>query len=196
MGTSRLHHHHALEWRSATSHPFLDGIRDGSLPAGAFAAWLQQDYLFVHDLLRFQARLLAGAPRAAQGVLAAGLIALESELTWFEAQVERRGLDLTGPRHPTTQAYREELERLLSEPFQAGMTALWAVERAYLEAWRGAAPGAVEYREFVEHWTVPGFATYVTGLEAHAGDSPVAEAAWLRIVRLEHDFWDMAWGLR
>ena len=194
MGASRLIHRHPREWRAATSHPFLDGIRDGSLPAGAFAAWLQQDYLFVNDLLRFQARLLAAAPRPAQEVLAGGLVALESELTWFEGQVARRGLLLDEPRHPTTQAYREELERLLSEPFEVGMTALWAVEQAYLEAWRGAAPGSTEYREFVEHWTEPSFATYVTGLEVHASDSPLAEAAWLRIVRLEHEFWDMALG--
>ena len=194
MGASRLFHRYAREWRAATSHPFLDGIRDGSLPAGAFTAWLQQDYLFVTDLLRFQARLLAAAPRSAQEVLAGGLVALESELNWFEAQGARRGLVLDGPRHPTTQAYREELERLLAEPFEVGMTALWAVEQAYLEAWRGAAPGSTEYREFVEHWTVSSFAIYVSGLEVHASDLPLAEAAWLRIVRLEHEFWDMALG--
>jgi thiaminase/transcriptional activator TenA len=196
MGASRLFHRHAREWRDATSHPFLDGIRDGSLPAGALVAWLQQDYLFVNDLLRFQARLLAAAPRPAQEVLAGGLVALESELNWFEAQVARRGLVLDGPRHPATQAYREELERLLSEPFEVGITALWALEQAYLEAWRGAAPGSTEHREFVEHWTMPNFATYVTGLEVHSSDSPLAEAAWLRIVRLEHDFWDMALGAK
>lgn len=194
VSTSGLLHRYAQEWRTATSHPFLDGIRDGSLPPGAFAAWLQQDYLFVGDLLPFQARLLAAAPRAAQEVLARGLVALESELIWFEAQVARRGLVLDGPRHPTTQAYREEMERLLSEPFEVAMTALWAVEQAYLEAWRGAAPGSAEYREFVEHWTEPSFANYVTGLEVHTSDSPLAEAAWLRIVRLEHEFWDMALG--
>ncbi len=71
-----------------------------------------------------------------------------------------------------------------------------AVERAYLEAWRGAAPRASEYREFVEHWTAPAYANYVAGLEVHATDSPAAEAAWLRIVRLEREFWDMALGAR
>ncbi len=180
------------EWRAATSHRFLAGIREGNLPAGTFGAWLRQDYLFVNDLLRFQARLLAAAPRPAQAVLAGGLVALEGELTWFEDQLAQRRLVADGPRHPTTQAYRDELERLLSQPFEVGMTALWALERAYMEAWREAAPGSIEYREFVEHWTAPSFATYVTGLEAHASDSPVAETAWLRIVRLEKQFWDMA----
>ena len=191
---SNLVQRHHPEWRAATRHAFLDSVRDGGLPVGAFWAWLQQDYLFVNDLLTFQARLLAGAPRSAQSVLAAGLVSLEAELTWFEAQLTRRRLPLVAARHPTTDAYREELERLLMEPVEVGITALWALERAYLEAWCGAAPGAAEYREFVEHWTAPAFAHYVAGLEVHATDSPVAEAAWLRIVRLELEFWDMALG--
>ncbi len=196
MSGFRLLERHAGEWRAATSHPFLDGIREGSLPGDTFAVWLQQDYLFVNDLLSFHARLLATALRRAQEVLAGGLVTLESELTWFEAQMVRRGLILDGPPHPTTQAYREELDRLLSEPFEVAMTALWALEQAYLEAWRGTAPGATQYREFVEQWTVPNFATYVTGLEVHSSDSPGAEVAWVRILRLEHDFWDMALGRR
>ena len=56
--------------------PFLDGVRDGTLPPAAFDRWLAQDALFVADLLRFQARLLARAPRPAQAVLAAGAVAL------------------------------------------------------------------------------------------------------------------------
>jgi len=196
VAASELLEQHAREWRAATCHPFLDGVREGGLPAGAFAAWLQQDYLFVGDLLVFQAQLLAGAPRGAQAILAGGLVALETELTWFEEHVTRRGLALAAPRHPTTEAYREELDRLLREPFEVGLTALWALELAYLEAWRGAAPGAAEYREFVEHWTLPAFAIYVASLEAHTSDSPPAEAAWLRIVRLEREFWDMAFRAR
>jgi thiaminase len=192
MGASELTRRHPVAWRAAVDHPFLRGVRDGSLPPGAFDAWLRQDHIFVADLLGFQARLLAGAPRAARAVLAGGLVALEAELTWFEEHARRRGLPPAGTRHPTTEEYRRELERLLEEPFAVAMTGLWALELAYLEGWRGAAPGAPEYREFVEHWTVPEFAAYVAGLEAHAADSPAAEAAWLRIVDLERRFWDMA----
>ena len=79
--TADLLRRHNREWQAATCHAFLDGVRDGRLPLGAFIAWLQQDYLFVNDLLAFQARLLAGAPRSAQSVLAAGLVAPEAELT-------------------------------------------------------------------------------------------------------------------
>jgi thiaminase/transcriptional activator TenA len=192
VAASELLQRHAPAWRAATAHPFLDGVRRGDLPPGALAAWLEQDHLFVCDLLAFQARLLAKAPRSAQKVLAAGLVGLESELTWFEARAVGEGLRLPAARHPTTEAYRAELERLLAEPFEVGITSLWGLERAYLEAWRGAAPGAPPYREYVEHWTAPEFADYVAGLEAHATASPAAEAAWLRIVGLEREFWDLA----
>lgn len=183
---------HPQEWRAAIDHPFLAGIRDGSLPEGVFAVWLQQDHLFVGDLLSFQARLLAKSHRPAQRVLATGLVALEAELTWFEDSAGRVGVKLEPARGRATQAYRVEFERLLEEPVGVAMTALWALELAYLEAWRGAAPGAAQYRPYVEHWTVPEFAGYVADLGRHAADSAAAEAAWLRIVRLERDFWDMA----
>jgi formylaminopyrimidine deformylase / aminopyrimidine aminohydrolase len=194
MSGSELARRHAEAWRAATTHPFLDGVREGTVPPGAFAAWLGQDYLFVGDLLGFQARLLARAPRPAQAVLAGGLVALEAELTWFESEAARRGLRLEGARQPATEAYRKELERLLDEPFEVAMTGLWALELAYLLAWRSAAPGAPEYRAFVEHWTAPGFANYVATLEGHTSASAAAEAAWLRVARLEREFWDLAVG--
>ena len=192
-----------MAWQEATRHPFLEAVREGSFPAGTFEAWLAQDYLFVGDALVFQARLLARAPRPAQAVLAGGLIAIEAELGWFEEQAERLGLHLEAPRHPTTAAYRDLLAGLESEPYPAAISALWAIEKAYLEAWRGAAPGHPEYRQFVEHWTTPEFAGYVTGLEKAADDAlrdsgeqerERAEAAFLEVIRLERDFWEMAWS--
>ena len=190
-------------WTEATRHPFLEAVREGSFPAGAFEAWLAQDYLFVGDALVFQARLLARTPRPAQAVLAGGLVTIESELGWFEEQAERLGLALDTPRHPTTAAYRDLLTGLRREPYPSAMTALWAIERAYLEASRGATPGHSEYREFVQQWTAPEFADYVTGLEKAVDHSlrdsdeqerERAETAFLEVARLERDFWEMAWS--
>ena len=190
-------------WKEAIRHPFLEAVREGSFPAGAFEAWLAQDYLFVGDALIFQARLLARAPRPAQAVLAGGLVAIEAELGWFEEQAERLGLALDTPRHPTTAAYRDLLAGLEREPYPIAITALWTIERAYLEAWRGAAPGHPEYRQFVEHWTTPEFAAYVTGLEKAAADAlrdsdeqeqERTETVFLEVARLERDFWEMAWS--
>lgn len=193
---SALLSRHAEAWRAATSHPFLDGVREGTLAPAAFATWLEQDYHFVGDLLSFQARLLALAPRPAQAVLAGGLVALEAELSWYEAIAERDRLNLAAPRHATTEAYLAELGGLLDEGFAVAITGLWALELTYLVAWQGAAPGAGRYREFVEHWTAAGFADYVAGLEKHVDDSPAAEAAFVRVLRLEREFWEMAMGGR
>ena len=158
-------------WKGPTRHPFLEAVREGRFPAGAFEVWLAQDYLFVGDALAFQARLLARTPRPARAVLAGGLVAIEAELGFIEEQAERLGLALDTPRYPTTVAYRDLLVGLEREPYLAAITALWTIERAYLEAWRGAAPGQSEYRQFVEHWTTPEFADYVTGLENAVDDA-------------------------
>lgn len=205
MEALELLERHPQAWREAIQHPFLKAVREGTLPAGAFEAWLTQDYLFVADLLVFQARLLARAPRTAQAVLAGGLVAIEAELSWFEEQAARRGLELEASRHPMTREYRDFLVGHENEPYAAGITALWALERAYLEAWRSAAPGHPDYREFVEHWTSPEFADYVADLEKvtdyslRSGSEEElrrAEAAFLAVARLEKDFWHMAWSVK
>ncbi len=194
---------HREAWQSATNHPFLDGAREGSLSQNAFATWLVQDYLFVTDGLAFQSHIVARAPRRDQGLLINGLAALEAELGWFEDQSRRWNLKLDAPRHPTTGAYRDFLNSLENESYAAKITALWALERAYLESWRNASPGHPDYRPFVEHWTTPEFAGYVTGLEG-ATDAALeavdesererAEAAFVEVISLEREFWEMAFG--
>ena len=197
--TERLLSAHTEAWRAATRHPFLDAVREGTLAEEAFRIWLEQDYAFVQALLRFQARLLAQAPRPAQRVLAEGLVALEAELAWFEQQGRRRGLALEAALLPATAAYNRFLEECAQHSYGEGIVALWALEKAYLEAWRSASPGHPAYGEFVEHWTVPAFAAYVEELAAAADavlDDPQASRglaeAFLSVASLERDFWEMA----
>ncbi len=202
MSPGELISRHQGLWQAATRHPFLEGVREGTLPQDAFRRWLVQDYHFVRGLLRAQAYVLAAAPRPDQRVLAAGLVGLVDELDWFEAHARSRELDLQAPLHPACQAYVEFLWGLQQAPYAAQITALWACERAYLDAWTGALPGAAEYREFVEHWTHPGFADYVAGLEAcarralegaSASEQQSAEAAFRRVAEYEAAFWEMTW---
>ncbi len=91
-------------------------------------------------------------------------------------------------------AYAALLARLDEADVATALTALWTIERTYLDAWSGALPGAPAYREFVEHWTVPGFAGYVAGLAAAADALPAAdpEAVFDEVVAAEVSFWDMA----
>ena len=192
VGALPLSHH--IAWSAATRHPFLVGVRDGTLAEAAFDAWLVEDSHFVSGLLRFQARLLARAPRPAQAVLAGGLVALVDELAWFEEQAAVRGLDLGTPALPATAAYAQLLERLDAADVGTALTALWAIERAYLDAWSHARPGAAEYRTFVEHWTLPAFAEYVAGLAtaADAVPAPDPDAVVAEVVAAEAAFWQMA----
>ena len=178
-------------WAAATRHPFLDAVREGTIAEPAFDRWLGQDALFVADLLTFQARLLARAPRPAQAVLAVGCVALIEELDWFEVQAARREIDLQQPALPATRAYAQLLSRLDGAPYEAAVTALWVLERVYLLAWASAASSSSPFAEFVEHWTAPGFAGYVDALGELAvlqgQDELVSD-----VLSHEVAFWDMA----
>src|SRR5215207_2504190 len=77
------------QWDAATRHPFLRAVGEGT--ASTFGVWLAQDALFVADLVVFQARLVARAPRSAQGVLARGVVGLVAELDWFDIQAASLG---------------------------------------------------------------------------------------------------------
>lgn len=174
-------------------------MRDGSISGAAFDRWLVQDYRFVALLLRFQARLLARSPRPAQAVLAGGAAALVDELAWFERQAAARGLDLAVAELPATAAYGRLLEELDAAEFPVAVTMLWALERVYLDAWTYAAPGAPDFREFVEHWSTPEFAAYVTELERAADaalrdlpEPPGIDTYFCQVVQAEVRFWDMA----
>ena len=81
------------------------------------------------------------------------------------------------------------------------VTAIWALERTYLESWDGARPGAQPYREFVMRWTTDGFRSYVGDLqtcvdrqlEACVGEQVrEAEDALVWVTHYERGFWDMA----
>jgi len=186
-------------WHAATHHPFLDQVRDGSLDPAAFSRWLVQDHHFALALVRAEGRYLASAPREDFEVLARGIQAMVAELAWFEEKGKERSLELASAVHPTARAYADHLLATTYAPYPVQLTALWALERAYLEAWRTALPGAPAYREFVEHWTNQAYAAWVGELEAAAdraltrGGDPEREAfRW--IARYERDFWQMAYS--
>ena len=67
MPTSDLLRDHPDAWDRATRHQFLLGVRDGSLPAGAFDTWLVQDARYVADLLRFRLRKRKAIAAAIKG---------------------------------------------------------------------------------------------------------------------------------
>jgi thiaminase len=192
---------HAAAWEAATVHPFLAGVRDGSVPADSFDRWLAQDYLFARTLVRAQSRIAAAAPFADIGLLAGGVVATVGELGWFEDMAARRGVPLGAPTHPANRAYCDFLLALTYAAYPAQITAIWALERTYLESWEGARPGAPPYREFVERWTTDAFRSYVGDLQAAVDrqlqdavgeQAREAEDAFVWVTHYERRFWDMA----
>ena len=201
MNADALLARHAAAWQAATVHPFLAGVRDGSVPADSFDRWLAQDYLYARALVRAQSRIVAEAPLADVGLLAGGVVAIVGELGWFEEMAARRGLALDAPMHPANRAYCDFLLALTYSAYPAQITAIWALERTYLESWEGARPGAEPYREFVERWTTDAFRSYVGDLQtvvdrelaSSAGEQAQEAAdAFVWVTRHERGFWDMA----
>ena len=192
---------HADVWYAATHHTFLDRVKDGTLPFEAFATWLGQDYHFASSLLDSQSLVLSDSPRQDQGLLIGGLFALDSELSWFEANADLYGIDLNQAVLPTCRKYKDFLLALQYKPYIVQITCIWALEKAYFDSWTTALPGAPQYQEFVERWTSDVFEEYVEGLEnavnvamaaASKQDRAEAEVYFLWIARYEKDFWDMA----
>jgi formylaminopyrimidine deformylase / aminopyrimidine aminohydrolase len=186
------------QWDAATRHPFLRAVGEGT--ASTFGVWLAQDALFVADLVVFQARLVARAPRSAQGVLAQGVVGLVAELDWFDIQAASLGVNLEVAPMRATRDYQALLSELDEERYARAVVGLWVLERVYLEAWRYAASygRAGPYAAAVANWTDPAFASYVAALEelADAALAQEADDAVKDVVRavLAHEvaFWDMA----
>jgi TENA/THI-4/PQQC family len=72
MTADELVSRHTAAWQAATIHPFLAGVRDGSVSEDSFDRWLAQDYLYAQALVRAQSRIAAAAPFADVGLLALG----------------------------------------------------------------------------------------------------------------------------
>ncbi|MPY94126.1 MAG: TenA family transcriptional regulator [Acidimicrobiia bacterium] len=190
-------------WWAATHHPFLDGVRDGTLPGTAFDRWLGQDRLFVETLARAWAAMLADAPTDDLGLLADGVSAFVAEMAWLETLGAERGLAVPAQPLPAAVDYHAHLRRTAGGPYTVALAAMWAVEAAYLEAWRTALPGASAYRPFVEHWTDGSFVAFVGRVEAAAdralasASAAVVDAAADAVALTaghEAAFWAMTWA--
>ncbi|MGI9016198.1 MAG: TenA family transcriptional regulator [Euzebya sp.] len=195
---------HPELWRGATTAPFLDAIAAGTLPAPAFDRWLEQDHHFVVALLRAWGRLLQSAPTRDFALLVGGMQAFSDELDWFQQMVAQRAqdrqsgvLDLSHPPLPQTQAYNQTLQTLAARPYPEAITAMWAIEEAYLSAWQQIAPGPPAYTAYITHWANPEFAAFVADLarvvdrECPTGPTPPTVHAFVTVAEHEAAFWAM-----
>ncbi len=182
-------------WDLGTRTVFLDAVGDGSLPKEAFARWLVQDYLFVKGFTDFVGLTAAKTPRPDQSILIAGLVALDTELHWFESRAQERGLDLVVEPHITCRHYIDFLiASAYTRPFEVLLAILYGVEVAYTVAW-GQLRAEGPYAEFIDRWTKPEFKSYVAELMkiADRHPHPGQQAAFNAVMRHEHAFCLMTW---
>jgi formylaminopyrimidine deformylase / aminopyrimidine aminohydrolase len=181
-------------------HPVYQRGADGTLPQEAFRRWLIQDRHFIDGLYQAQARVIPLVTGEARRTLLNGVVALQEEMDWLADRATHLGLDLAAEPVDDCLAFTDYLQTLAFVAPSVALTAIWAVERSYLDAWSAARPGAAPYREFVEHWSNDGFRAYVDALHRAANEALQAAAtaehagahlAFRRVMTFERRFWAM-----
>jgi formylaminopyrimidine deformylase / aminopyrimidine aminohydrolase len=198
-------------WAAMAAHPFVRGLADGTLPAAALAAWLQQDRCFVLEERRAVAALRAhGLPDALERLLGGLDGALVAEAGKFADQAASLGLPAEVEPWPLCLGYTSFLLASARDGLLDGLVVLYAAERAYLDTWTSVRAGEAgeagvagsPWRGWIENWTSTEFRGFVADLgaqlDALAGTPPAPLAARLataftRAAAFELAFWEMCW---
>ncbi|WP_135557210.1 thiaminase II [Paenibacillus cymbidii] len=201
-------------WRSSHEHPFLTGLRDGTLPAETFAFYMRQDYVYLIDY----AKLFAlGAIKADDLVTMAKFAGLLDATLGVEMELHRRyaarfgiareQLEATKPS-PTTVAYTHYMLGVAHNGSLAELTAvllpcMWSYHE--IGCTLAQTPGASDhplYGEWIRTYAAHEFGELVEWLialmERLAEGQPEARLArleelFLQASRFEYMFWDMAY---
>lgn len=213
-------------FKSATNHPWLRLAGTSKLPTPALLAWLTQDRLYIFSYIPFMGNMLSKASipstssrektlewRVADCFINA-LTNVRRELGMFE-DVLREHFDWKEGGEKATKETRayQDMFAGAGAPNQSilvGMTALWATEKCYLEAWKYAlsfkneVPGEkkthVLHTTLIPNWTCDEFEEFVvsTGelLDELAADVDQdstewtkCEQVWEQVLWAEENFW-------
>lgn len=191
-------------WQAMIQHPFLRELAAGSLSRERFHFWVQQDYYFVHQGIRFLLLLSARAPtpELRNGLLDAAAD-FRQELTIFEDYAHSHELPLTVEPTPVCLGYSAYLlATAVAGSLAEALAVLWGAEKAYYDAWSGVRQelGLAEpYARWIENWTSSQFASWVDWLEkqlvqwTHEDEQAAVRCAFLQTVRFEYLFWEMVY---
>jgi thiaminase/transcriptional activator TenA len=181
------------------AHPFVRGLRDGSLPVASFKSYVAQDAYFLEAFARAYAFCLANSTSREDlygfSELIAGVL---EELKLHKAYATRWKVELTGVTPVgATQTY---VGFLLTNARRGNLgdtiAAMAPCMRLY--AWLGQSLVATDvaplYGEWVKTYADPGFEALAARLEAlldlHATDGPAVRANYRRAMELEYGFFD------
>ena len=203
-------------WKSATDHPFINEMGDGSLPAEKFRRYFLQDYVFVNDLVKMAGVAVSKAPdltlaRPIEEFLNA---ILGAEDALFLDAFDTLGIPESEYRKvetlPTTAALGNFLVRLAYEgSFREICAAMYVTEGVYLD-WGerlkqvGAAPekSGGELGRFYKGWidlhddaALGPIVRFLGSVVDGASGSELAriETINVRALRYEVAFWEMAY---
>ena len=198
------------------AHPFVRGIGRGDLEVERFKHYVAQDYIYLIDYARVLALGAARAPELEVMSWFAGLLneTLNTEMELHRGYcsqfgISREELEATRPA-PTTVAYTSYLLRVASQGSFGELSAsLLPCQWGYWEigehlARQGTPSHAPLYAEWVGMYSSDEFRdlalhlreiTDRIGNSASREEQAAMETAYVTSLRLEHQFWDMAWNL-
>jgi formylaminopyrimidine deformylase / aminopyrimidine aminohydrolase len=187
-------------------HAWVKALADGTLPETALVNWAGQCRLFC---LMERTALLTLRSRIQPGALDDLLERLVQDTVREPRELAELLTDLGAPipEQPwrTCLGYGSYVQAMAHHDFLAGLTAVFAVERIYLETWSELLPSCPPdspYRHWVENWTCEPFTRVVDGLgeslDRVAGPPSTAllqalTPVYRNVALWELDFWEMNW---
>jgi len=197
-------------------HPFITGIGDGSLPVDRFKYYVIQDYVYLIDYSRALAIASARAIDLRDMSWFAGLLdeTLNQEMALHRSYCQEFGINLQELESvepaSTTKSYTNFLLKTAYQgSFGELVASLLPCQWGYWEIGdhllkRGLPTSAPLYAQWIKMYTSEEFTELAHQIREMAdrigGGAGLAEQAAMRqaytdSVRLEHRFWDMAYGL-
>jgi thiaminase (transcriptional activator TenA) len=202
-------------WSAATDHPFVDGIRTGSLPRETFAYYLAQDYVFLVGYCRVFGLATAKAPDLETMGFFSTLLheTLHTEMDLHRELsatygVSAQQLEATEPS-PTCRGYVDHLLRVAAlDGIDAIATSLLPCQLGYAQIGQtlqeeGADTPNNPYAEWIRTYADPQFQALAHDVAALVDRTTAGADADRRdqlfeifaaSCRYEHAFWDAAWA--
>jgi len=202
-------------WEAQHSHPFVQGIGDGSLPIDRFQHWLRQDYRYLTDYARVFAATIVKAPDLETMTMLTSVqhALLHMEMGLHRSYAEEFGIssqDLEGTvMAPTCRGYVDFLLRTATtgdyaEAISAVLPCVWGYSEIGQRLARIESERDPRYQAWIDMYNSPDMeelATWCRGaLDAACDGLPERLITRVRDVfvtssRWELAFWEMAWTL-
>jgi thiaminase (transcriptional activator TenA) len=187
------------------THPFLQGLADGSLPRAVFQHYIVQDSHYLSDYARVLALVSARAPDpAAQLEFSDGAkVAVQVEAALHQSFFAEYGVSGSQAPSPVCTAYTSYLIKLAAtRSYEEAIAGLLPCFWIYWDVGQAIAPIAQPdnpYASWIATYTDPNFGAAtlrvkaIVDAAATSAHKPAMLAAFETAARYEWMFWDSAW---